>query len=174
MKMLKLHYSKLFQGTSKMNNKLKQITKKLEEMEIEYNLIKLKDRAMTVQQVIEFSDKDINPDEICKTLVLKDKQDKTYAVFLVGDQRVSFGKVRKIFDCSKLRMASPNEIKRETGLEIGAVCPLFLKLPLVIDKRVFTRKKVNFGSGDHLYGIEIDPKDIMKCTKAKISDIVDN
>jgi hypothetical protein len=32
---------------------------------------------MTVQQDIEYADKDIDPDEICKTLVLKDKQDKT-------------------------------------------------------------------------------------------------
>jgi Cys-tRNA(Pro) deacylase len=165
---------KIIPKVCKMNNKLKEITKKLKERGIEYNLIKLKDRAMTVQQVIEYADKDIDPDEICKTLVLKDKQDKTYAVFLLGDERVSFGKVRKIFNSSKLRMANPKEIKRETGLEIGAVCPLFLKLPLVIDKGVFTRKKINFGSGNHLYGIEINPKDIMKCTKAKISDIVED
>ena len=59
-----------------MNNKLKEITKKLEQQEIEYNLIKLKDRAMTVQQVIQFADKDVKPDEICKTLILKDKQEK--------------------------------------------------------------------------------------------------
>jgi prolyl-tRNA editing enzyme YbaK/EbsC (Cys-tRNA(Pro) deacylase) len=71
-----------------------------------------------------------------------------------------------------LRLATQDEIKQETGLEIGAVCPLFLDLPMLIDKRVLSRKKVNFGSGDHMFGIEMNPRDILKCVKAKISDAV--
>lgn len=78
----------------------------------------------------------------------------------------------KRFDCSKLRLATPEEVKQEIGLEIGAVCPLFLDLPMLIDRRIFNREKINFGSGDHLFGIEIKPKDILKCVEAKISDIV--
>jgi len=155
-----------------MNEILQNIIKKLEDKGIEYNLIRLKDKAMTVQDVIKFSDVKINPNEICKTLILKDQETNTYAVVLIGNHRASFEKIRKRFNCSKLRMATPDEIKQETGLKIGAVCPLFLDLPMLIDRRVFSRKKVNFGSGDHLYGIEVNPKDIMKCTKSKISDIV--
>jgi len=155
-----------------MNEILQNIIKKLEDKGIEYNLIRLKDKAMTVQDVIKFSDVKINPNEICKTLILKDQETNTYAVVLIGNHRASFEKIRKRFNCSKLRMATPDEIKQETGLKIGAVCPLFLDFPMLIDRRVFSRKKVNFGSGDHLFGIEVNPKDIMKCTKSKISDIV--
>jgi prolyl-tRNA editing enzyme YbaK/EbsC (Cys-tRNA(Pro) deacylase) len=124
---------------------------------------------MTVEDVIKFSNGRVNPKEICKTLILKDQENNSYAIVALGSDRVDFEKVRKRFGSSKLRLATQEEIKQETGLEIGAVCPLFLDLPMLIDKRVFSRKKVNFGSGDHMFGIEMNPKDILKCVKAKIS-----
>lgn len=155
-----------------MNKNLQKIIERLKEREIEFDLIQLKGRAMTVEDVVRFSDGKLNPKEICKTLILKSLENNSYAVFTLGNDRVDFEKVRKRFDSSKLRLATPDEIKEETGLEIGAVCPLFLDLPMLIDRRVFSRKKVNFGSGDHLFGIEMNPRDILKCVDAKINDIV--
>jgi len=154
-----------------MNEILQEIIEKLKEREIEFNLIQLKDRAMTVEEVIKFSDGKVNPKEICKTLILKDQENNSYAVVALGNDRVDFEKVSKRFNCSRLRLAKPEEIKQETGLEIGAVCPLFLDLSMLVDRRIFNRKKVNFGSGDHLFGIEINPKDILKCVDTKISDV---
>ena len=155
-----------------MNEILQSIVNKLEEKGIEYNLIRLKDRAMTVEDVMKFSDAKINPKEICKTLIIKDQENNTHAILLIGSDKADFKKIRKRLKCSELRLATPEEIKRETGFKIGAVCPLFLNLPMLVDKRVFSRKKVNFGSGDHLFGIEINPRDILKCTRGKISDII--
>ena len=155
-----------------MNEILQRIVDKLEEKGVEYSLIRLKDRAMTVDDVMKFSDAKINSKEICKTLILKDQENNTNAILLIGSDRADFIKIRKRLKCSELRLATPEEIKRETGFEIGAVCPLFLNLPMLVDKRVFSRKKVNFGSGDHLFGIEISPRDILKCTRGKITDIV--
>jgi prolyl-tRNA editing enzyme YbaK/EbsC (Cys-tRNA(Pro) deacylase) len=154
-----------------MNEKLKEIIDKLKEKNIEFNLIELKDKAMTVEEIIKFSDGKVNPKEICKTLILKDQENKSYAVVALGNDRVDFEKVSKRFNCSKLRLATPEEVKKEIELEIGAVCPLFLNLQMLIDRRIFNREKINFGSGDHLYGIEINPKDILKCVDAKISDV---
>jgi prolyl-tRNA editing enzyme YbaK/EbsC (Cys-tRNA(Pro) deacylase) len=155
-----------------MNEKLEEIINKLKEKNIEFNLIELKDKAMTVEEVMKFSDGKVNPKEICKTLILKDQENNSYAVVALGSDRVDFEKVGKRFNCSKLRLATPEEIKREIELEIGSVCPLFLDLPMLVDRRIFSRKKVNFGSGDHLFGIEINPKDILKCVDAKISDAI--
>jgi prolyl-tRNA editing enzyme YbaK/EbsC (Cys-tRNA(Pro) deacylase) len=154
-----------------MNEKLKEIIDKLKEKNIEFNLIELKDKAMTVEEVIKFSDGKVNPKEICKTLILKDQENKSYAVVALGNDRVDFEKVSKRFNCSKLRLATPEEVKKEIELEIGTVCPLFLNLQMLIDRRISNREKINFGSGDHLYGIEINPKDILKCVDAKISDV---
>jgi len=156
-----------------MNEILQGIIKKLEEKNIEFNLIELKDRAMTVKDVIKFSDGKVNPKEVCKTLILKDQENNSYAVVALGNDRINFSKARKRFNCSKLRLATPDEVKKEIGLEIGSVCPLFLDLPMLVDRKVFSRRNINFGSGDHLFGIEISPKDILKCTNAKITDIVE-
>ena len=155
-----------------MNKKLKEIINKLKKKKIRFKLIQLKNRAMTIEEVIRFSDGKVNPKEVCKTLILKDQENNSYAVVALGNDRIDFEKVSKRFKCSRLRLATPEEIKQEIGLEIGAVCPLFLGLPMLIDRKIFNRKKINFGSGDHLFGIEIDPKDILKCVDAKISDIV--
>jgi prolyl-tRNA editing enzyme YbaK/EbsC (Cys-tRNA(Pro) deacylase) len=154
-----------------MNEKLNELINKLKEKNIEFNLIQLKDRAMTVEEVMKFSDGKVNPKEICKTLILKDQKNNSYAVVVIGNDRVDFEKVSKRFNCSRLRLATPEEIKKEIGLEIGAVCPLFLGLPMLIDRRIFNRERINFGSGDHLFGIEINPKDILKCVDANISDV---
>jgi len=155
-----------------MNEKLKEIINKLKEKNIEFNLIELKDKAMTVEEVMKFSDGKVNPKEICKTLILKDQENNSYVVVALGNDRIDFEKVSKRFNCSGLRLATSDEIKQEIGLEVGAVCPLFLVLPMLIDRRIFNKNKINFGSGDHLFGIEINPKDILKCVDAKISDIV--
>lgn len=156
-----------------MNEKLKEIINKLKEKNIDFKLIELKDRAMTVEEVMKFSDGKVDPKEICKTLILKDKENNSYAVVSLGNDRIDFEKVSKKFNCSKLRLATPEEVEEKIGLEIGAVCPLFLNISMLIDRKIFNRKKINFGSGDHLFGIEINPKDILKCVDAKISDVVE-
>ena len=132
-----------------MNEILQRIISKLKEKNIQFQLIELKDKDMTVEDVIKFSDRKVNLKEICKTLILKDSKNNSYVVVILGNERVDFEKVRDRFNCSKLRLASPEEIKQEIGLEIGAVCPLFLNLPILIDRKVFNRKKVNLGSGNH-------------------------
>jgi len=127
---------------------------------------------MTVEEVIKFSNGKVNPKEIYKTLILKDQENNSYAVVVLGNDRIDFEKVSKKFNCSRLRLATPEEVKQEIDLEIGAVCPLFLGLSMLVDRRIFNREKINFGSGNHLFGIEINPKDILKCADAKISDII--
>ena len=45
------------------------------------------------------------------------------------------------------------------------------KIPLFVDGRVFEKEKLNFGSGDHLYGIEINSKDLDKLVDFKVVDV---
>jgi len=54
------------------------------------------------------------------------------------------------------------EVKAVSGVEIGAVCPLLLSMPIIIDKKIFSKEKINFGSGSHLLGIEMRTEDLGK------------
>lgn len=143
--------------------------KMLKERGIEFRLIKLSDRAISVDDVVKFSDGSVKADEICKTIVVKDSNN-FYALFLLGSDKIDFSKAKNVIG-KKISIASADEVKRAAGVEPGAVCPLLLNMPMIIDKKVFTKKKINFGSGDHLHGIGMKPEDLERAIEFRIADI---
>ncbi len=141
----------------------------LQETGVEYRLIELKDRAITVGDVIQYSKGDINPEEICKTIIVKAKGD-FYALFIRGADKIDFKKVKNVI--GKARITSREEVKEIAGVDPGAVCPLLVPIPVIVDEKVIGLEKVNFGSGDHLYGVEIAVRDLEKVLDYQLVDIV--
>ncbi len=140
----------------------------LDEKGVEYRLIELTDRAVTVEDVVRYAKDGVDPDEICKTIILKDRDGSMHAVFLRGRDRIDFRKMRGVI--GKASVAAPGEAEEAAGVRPGAVCPLTLCIPLYVDERVFVKEKINFGSGDHLYGIEMSPKDLVKVMDFDVVD----
>ena len=137
---------------------------------IMYRLIELKDRAISVDDVIEYSKEPINPDEICKTILIKQKK-QYYALFLRGADKINFKKLKQLI--GKSSIASRTEVKEITGVNPGAVCPLLLDVPVIVDSRVLGLDKLNFGSGNHLYGVEISSGDLPRVLEYKLADIAE-
>ena len=136
---------------------------------IPYRIIELSEKAISVKDVIEYSKSRINPEEICKTIIVKDKNREKYGIFLRGSDKIDFKKLRKIL--GKVSIASLEEVKEFTGVEPGSVCPLTLGTPILMDVRVLSLEKINFGSGSHLYGIELNTSDLNKIINYQIKDI---
>lgn len=141
----------------------------LKDAGIEYRLIELDDRAVSVDDVIEYSKGDIIPEEICKTILVKVKK-KFYALFIRGADKIDFKRVKSVI--GKARIASLDEVKEIAGVEPGAVCPLLVPVPVLVDEHVMDLKKLNFGSGNHLYGVEITSSDLAKVLDFQLVDIV--
>jgi len=137
---------------------------------IKYRLIELKDRAISVDDVIEYSKEPINPDEICKTILIKQKK-QYYALFLRGADKINFKKLKDLI--GKSSIAYRTEVKEITGVNPGAVCPLLLDVPVIVDSRVLGLDKLNFGSGNHLYGVEISSGDLPRILEYKLADIAE-
>ena len=112
---------------------------------------------------------DVN--EICKTMVVTDGKD-SYALMLKGKSRVDLAKASAAIG-TKVRLVPFNQVKEVVGLEPGCVCPLLLKIPLYVDRQVFVTEKINFGSGDLLYGIEIANKDLGKAADYTEADLAE-
>ena len=142
--------------------------KLLEEKGVDYRIVELTERAVTVDDVVRYAKHKIDPDEICKTIILKDGEGRIHALFLKGKDRIDFKKLRGLI--GKANIAAPDEAEEATGFKPGAVCPLTLDVPLYIDERVFMKERINFGSGNHLYGIELSPKDLSKVIEFKVVD----
>ncbi len=144
----------------------------LRERGIPYRLIDLTDRAMTVADVAHYSKGDIKVEEICKTVIMRDDSGGHYAFMLVGTDRVDFLKAKK-HTGRKLSVASPDEVRSSAGVNPGAVCPLTLSIPLTIDQRVTNLQRVNFGSGHHLHGIEMNTTDLLRAVPHTIADVAE-
>jgi prolyl-tRNA editing enzyme YbaK/EbsC (Cys-tRNA(Pro) deacylase) len=145
--------------------------RKLEELGIEYRLIKLKGRAVTVQDVIDNADDHVDPAGICKTILVKHRSGSMCALLLRGSDRIAFKKLRKIL--GKVSVASSGDVERAAGVMPGAVCPLTLNIPICVDEKVLKLERVNFGSGDHLYGIEVHTKDLVKMIDYRTLDLAE-
>lgn len=137
---------------------------------IEYRLIEFEERALSIEDVIRFSKEEINVDEICKTMILKDREWGRYAVFLLGGDRVDYGKANMAIG-EKVSIASFAKVKEAVGVDPGAVCPLTLGMDLLVDHKVLDRERINFGSGDHLYGLEIRTRDLEKVVGFRVVDV---
>ena len=137
------------------------------EADVEYRIIELEARAISVDDVIEYSKEPINPDEICKTILVKRKK-QYHGLFLRGADQIDFKKLKTII--GKSSIASRDEVKEISGVDAGAVCPLLLDVPVIVDKRVLDLEKLNFGSGNHLYGVEINSSDLSRVLEYSVAN----
>jgi prolyl-tRNA editing enzyme YbaK/EbsC (Cys-tRNA(Pro) deacylase) len=142
----------------------------LDDLGVEYRIIRLKGRAVTTQDVIDKAEGELNPTEICKTIIVKDRDNAKHAVLLRGDDRIDFNKLKATL--GKVSVARSDEVVEATGVEPGAVCPLTLGIHLYVDERVMDLKRINFGSGDHMYGIEMLTADLAKALNYTVLDLV--
>lgn len=147
---------------------LKQIKKYLEQQKLQYKLVsfstnktvKLNEEAYTVSDVVKSG---IDLGEVVKTLVVR-TNDAYIALALRGNDKVDFKKIRTKFG-GKSELAKPEEVLKVVGVPIGAVCPILVGVPLYIDDKVMTLKKVHMGSGDLKHGLEMDLDDLQKAVK---------
>lgn len=134
--------------------KFDQIENYLKQKGVGYKVINLPDTAVSVEDVVRLTNGQIREEEIIKTLIVKNKQGEFIACVLQGKDRLK----REVME----RLATKEEVFQIAGVEIGAVCPILLGIPLLIDTKVARLQRVNMGSGDHLKGLEMDFEGLLK------------
>lgn len=148
--------------------KFAEIIDYLEEKGIPFKVINLPETAVSVEDVIRLSNGQVRPEEIIKTLIFKTNSGEFKACIIKGKDKVN---VNKLKDFNGL--ATKDEVIQISGVEIGAMCPILLGVHIIIDQNVTNLKRVNMGSGDHLKGLEMDLKDLLKAiSNFSIEEIV--
>jgi prolyl-tRNA editing enzyme YbaK/EbsC (Cys-tRNA(Pro) deacylase) len=138
---------------------------------VEYKLIKLFGKVKNHEDAKKYI-KDAESENDCKTIIAKDEKGEYYAFFLRGMMRIDFTKLKNIG--REIKIVDVEELKELTGKKPGEVCPFLLKnMKIYIDKRIFQRNKIHFGSGDSKFGLEISVKDLNKIINFEIVDIVE-
>lgn len=110
----------------------------------------------------------VSQKQIIKSLVLVSEKGPILAI-VDGESKVSFEKIEQHF--GKVRLATPEEVRKITGFEIGGVPPVGINTKTVIDPKVLENEFVIGGGGRIDKLCKISPRKIIEYQKAKIIEI---
>ena len=111
---------------------------------------------------------------IVKSLLFKTGDNFTLCL-VAGDKRCSLIKLKKIKDEKDISMASPEEVKNQTGYTIGGVSPIghLEKIEIIIDNSLERFNELFAAAGHPNCVFKINFKDIQKITNGKVEDIIE-
>ena len=111
---------------------------------------------------------------IVKSLLFK--AENTFILCLVaGDKRCSLNKLKKIKDKKDISMASPEEVKTQTGYTIGGVSPVghLEKIEIIIDNSLERFNELFAAAGHPNCVFKTNYNDIQKITNGKVENITE-
>ena len=111
---------------------------------------------------------------IVKSLLFKNGEN--YFLCLVsGDKRCSLNKLKKFFNSKDLSMASPNDVKEQTGYTIGGVSPIghTNSLQILVDSSLNRFEDLFAAAGHPNCIFKINFEDLKKITNGIIEDIIE-
>ena len=117
---------------------------------------------------------DCNVGAIVKSLLFK-TDDGFILCLVAGDKRCSLNKLKKIKDKKDVFMASPEDVKFQTGYTIGGVSPIghLKKIEIIIDNSLERFNELFAAAGHPNCVFKINYNDIQKITNGKVEDIIE-
>ena len=111
---------------------------------------------------------------IVKSLLFKIGDNFTLCL-VAGDKRCSLNKLKKIKNIKDISMASPEEVKTQTGYTIGGVSPVghLNNVEIFIDKSLERFNELFAAAGHPNCIFKINFSNIQKITNGKIEDITE-
>jgi Cys-tRNA(Pro) deacylase len=151
---------------------VKRAEKFLKDFDQSLEVIILKDTARTAQDAATALGCDVGA--IVKSLLFK-TEDSFILCLVSGDKRCSLNKLKEIKNKKDISMASPEDVKTQTGYTIGGVSPIghLNNLEIIIDKSLERFKDLFAAAGHPKCVFKIDFVNIHKITNGKIEDIIE-
>ncbi|MDA8918873.1 YbaK/EbsC family protein [Candidatus Pelagibacter sp.] len=151
---------------------VKRAEKYLKEFDQFLEVIILENSARTAQDAA--TALDCNVGAIVKSLLFK-TDDGFILCLVAGDKRCSLNKLKKIKHKKDISMASPEDVKTQTGYTIGGVSPVghLNKIEIFIDKSLERFNDLYAAAGHPNCVFKINFSDIQKITKGKVENIIE-
>ena len=146
--------------------------KALKEFDNSINVIELDSSARTALDAANSLKCEVGA--IIKSLLFR--TENTFLLCLVsGDKRCSLNKLKKITQIKNISMASPEDVKSQTGYTIGGVSPVghLSKINIFIDNSLDRFDNIFAAAGHPNCVFKIDFKNLLMITKGEIKDIVE-
>jgi len=154
------------------NEPVKRAEKSLKKFDQKLNVVILKNSARTANDAAISLNCDVGA--IVKSLLFR--TENSYTLCLVaGDKKCSLNKLKKLTNKKNISMATPEEVKTQTGYTIGGVSPVgHLNLvKILIDNSLERFNDLYAAAGHPNCVFKIDFKNLQKITNGEIKDIAE-
>ena len=151
---------------------VKRAEKSLKDFDKSLSIVELKSSAKTALEAANSLNCEVGA--IVKSLLIK--VESSFLLCLVaGDKRCSLNKLKKICEKKNIRMASPDEVKIQTGYTIGGVSPVGHKneIQIFIDNSLERFANIFAAAGHPNVIFKIDFEKLIQITKGEIKDITE-
>ena len=151
---------------------VKRAEKSLKDFDKSLYIVELKSSAKTALEAANSLNCEVGA--IVKSLLIK--VESSFLLCLVaGDKRCSLNKLKKIFEKKNIRMASPDEVKIQTGYTIGGVSPVghINEIQIFIDNSLGRFVNIFAAAGHPNVIFKIDFEKLIQITKGEIKDITE-
>ena len=151
---------------------VKRAEKFLKDFDQSLSVIVLENSARTAQDAATALGCDVGA--IVKSLLFK-TEDSFILCLVAGDKRCSLDKLKKVENKKNILMATPEEVKTQTGYTIGGVSPVghLNKMEIFIDKSLERFNDLFAAAGHPNCVFKIDFSSLQKITNGKIVDIIE-
>ena len=151
---------------------VKRAEKFLKNFDQSLEVIILESSARTAQDAAKSLD--CNVGAIIKSLLFKTEDSFTLCL-VAGDKRCSLNKLKKIKNKKDISMASPEEVKAQTGYTIGGVSPIghLNEIEIIIDNSLERFNELFAAAGHPNCVFKINFTGIQKITNGKVEDIIE-
>jgi Cys-tRNA(Pro) deacylase len=151
---------------------VKRAEKSLKNFDQSLEVIILESSARTAQDAA--TSLDCNVGAIIKSLLFKTEDSFTLCL-VAGDKRCSLNKLKKLKNKKDVSMATPEEVKNQTGYTIGGVSPIghLNEIEIIIDNSLERFNELFAAAGHPNCVFKINFNNIQKITNGKVEDITE-
>ena len=151
---------------------VKRAKEALKKFNSEIKVIELEQTARTANDAANSLNTEVG--SIVKSLLFRNEEN-FFLCLVSGDKRCSLNKLKKIFNSKDLSMASPDEVKDQTGYTIGGVSPIGHKnkLEIFVDESLNRFKNLYAAAGHPNCIFKISFDELLNLTNGVVKDIVE-
>ncbi|WP_297088911.1 Cys-tRNA(Pro) deacylase [uncultured Draconibacterium sp.] len=148
----------------------------LDSKNISYELVEyfVDEADLSATHVAETLGQDV--EQVFKTLVLRGNKTGIFVAVIPGAAEVNLKKAAKVSGNKSAEMVQMKELLGLTGYIRGACSPLGMKkpYPIFIHESCLDYTFIFVSAGKRGMQIKINPKDLIACTGAQLSDLIDS
>lgn len=135
-------------------------TEALDELRIPYRLFRHPGPITSLEQAAD--ERGQRPEQVVRSILFRLGAGEYVLVLAAGPEQLSWSSLRHYLGQSRLTMATPEEVLKVTGYQIGSVTPFGLPhaMRILADESIFAVQELSIGSGARGLAIILDSKDL--------------